>query len=301
LCSWYTREFYVDVINRPVGAILDANTPFGREGAIGQWRLREIPRYSPAKHEYTRTIGNISTIIPVRDVTRIHSSHFREGAIGPGKAPLANGAFPGESNGEFLAAPMHRNSQKRYYIPGAAYFITTVTHGRYPYFEADILRDVFICEMFICRSMRPFTLYGYAIMPDHVHLLIRPDEGHSYSKIMQFIKRHFTRNANYVLGYSDDVEYPVKASLTVKAPLANGAFTGFPVFPDGKWTGVLTRYRAAYAVQHPDRLHPPFKWQKSYHDHVIRDRVDFFRHMGYIKRQHEKHGACGDAWVGDGL
>ena len=117
--------------------------------------------------------------------------------------------------------PMHRNSQKRYYIPGAVYFITTVTHGRYPYFEVEVLRDVFIWEMFICRSIRPFTLYGYAILPDHAHLLIRPDGGHSYSKMMQFIKRHFTRNANYVLGYSDDVEYPVKA------PLANGAFTGY--------------------------------------------------------------------------
>jgi len=34
-----------------------------------------------------------------------------------------------------------------------------------------------------------------------------------------------------------------------------------------------------------------FQWQKSYHDHAIRDHPDSYNHIQYIKRQREKHGA----------
>ena len=68
----------------------------------------------------------------------------------------------------------HRNSQKRIYIPGATYFITTVTYGRYPYFEEEIFRELFVDELLFCSELKSFSLYGYAVMPDHAHVLLRP-------------------------------------------------------------------------------------------------------------------------------
>jgi hypothetical protein len=40
--------------------------------------------------------------------------------------------------------PLHRNSQKRLYVSDGMYFITTNTENRHPYFENEIL-----CELFL--------------------------------------------------------------------------------------------------------------------------------------------------------
>ena len=53
-----------------------------------------------------------------------------------------------------------------------------------------------------CYELKSFSLYGYAVMPDHAHVLLRPMGGFTYSQIMHFIKRHCTRNANFIMGYA---------------------------------------------------------------------------------------------------
>ena len=35
---------------------------------------------------------------------------------------------------------------------------------------------------------------------------------------------------------------------------------------------------------------PPFKWQKSFRDHVIRDEKDLCSHLRYVENNHLKHG-----------
>ncbi|MGB4270240.1 MAG: transposase, partial [Spirochaetota bacterium] len=97
---------------------------------------------------------------------------------------------------------MHKNSQKRYYIKGAIYFTTTVTKKRYPYFKENIFGQILQEQIHVAQQMLHFHLYAYAIMSEHVHILMMPNDGCNYSKIMQFIKRHFTRNVNFVMGYS---------------------------------------------------------------------------------------------------
>ena len=124
----------------------------------------------------------------------------------------------------------HRNSQKRIYIPGATYFITTVTHGRYPYFEEEIFRELLVDELLFCSELKSFSLYAYAVMPDHAHVLIRPMGGFTYSQIMHFIKRHCARNANFIMGMrvptmTMNARF-IPANAPPKARLANRAFGG---------------------------------------------------------------------------
>ncbi len=97
---------------------------------------------------------------------------------------------------------MHRNSQKRYYIRGAIYFTTTVTKDRYPFFKEEIFSQVLQEQILVAQQMLQFHVYAYAIMADHINILMMPNDEYNYSKIMQFIKRHFTRNVNFVMGYS---------------------------------------------------------------------------------------------------
>jgi len=173
----------------------------------------------------------------------------------------------------------HRNSQKRIYIPGATYFITTVTCGRYPYFEEEIFRDLFVHELMYCSELKSFSLYGYAVMPDHAHVLFRPMGGFTYSQIMHFIKRHCTRNANYIMGYERPGDNDECAHLN-------------------EFLMKIRNYREKFVARHGDRSpFPPFKWQKSYHDHFIRDMDDLRNHLAYVARQCSHHGCGGSVWV----
>ena len=190
----------------------------------------------------------------------------------------------------------HRNSQKRIYIPGATYFITTVTCGRYPYFEEEIFRDLFVHELMYCSELKSFSLYGYAVMPDHAHVLFRPMGGWNYSEIMFSLKKQFSHMANCVMGFN--TLYDVTISWDDRA---SGAAP-----PEGAQTferlrGALRGYRAMFMQQYGSKSpHPPFKWQKSYHDHYIRDMDDLRNHLAYIARQCSHHG-CGGSVRVDGM
>jgi REP element-mobilizing transposase RayT len=110
---------------------------------------------------------------------------------------------------EYFYNPMrlHRNSQKRIYIDDGVYFVTTNTYLSYPYFENDILCELLVEEIMLCREMKKFKLFGYKINPEHVHILMQPDIKFNISKIMHSIKINFSRDANKLLGYGFDVEH----------------------------------------------------------------------------------------------
>ena len=74
------------------------------------------------------------------------------------------------------------------------YFVTTITGGRLPYFAEDIFCDLFTEELFFTKSMYNFDLFGYKINYDHIHLLLRPNDVSSISKIMGSTKRNFSKN-----------------------------------------------------------------------------------------------------------
>ena len=180
----------------------------------------------------------------------------------------------------------HRNSQKRFYIKGAVYFITTATFQRYPYFNDDLLCALLAADIELCRRLKNFTLYGYKINPDHVHLLLRPGDTHHYSEIMRSLKTNFSRNVNRLYSLNTGV---------FNAPM--GGFNA----PMGGFNTPLGGFNARAGVFCRRRGHvtPPstaFRWQSSFHDHIIRDRNDFTRHVAYIERQWIKHGLGNNKW-----
>lgn len=98
----------------------------------------------------------------------------------------------------------HRDSQKRMPSGGYPVFITTNTQGQAQYFSEDILCDLFVYEMQYACRLKKFEILAYKINPDHVHLIVIPGEEFDYSNIMHFLKRHISRNANYIMGYGKD-------------------------------------------------------------------------------------------------
>ena len=190
---------------------------------------------------------------------------------------------------------LHRNSQKRIYIPGATYFITTVTYGRYPYFEEEIFRELFVDELLFCSELKSFSLYAYAVMLDHAHVLLRPMGRWNYSEIMFSLKKQFSHMANCVMGFNTLYDVTIPWDAHPEGEPAEGAQTF------ARLRRALRGYRAMFMQQYGSRSpHPPFKWQKSYHDHYIRDMDDLRNHLAYIARQCSHHGYVGSVWV-DGM
>ncbi|MFO0857280.1 MAG: transposase [Phycisphaerales bacterium] len=55
-------------------------------------------------------------------------------------------------------------------------FLTFSCHGRLPLLGNAKIRDVFVESLLRMREEFDVTLYAWVVMPEHVHLLIRPDK-----------------------------------------------------------------------------------------------------------------------------
>ena len=82
---------------------------------------------------------------------------------------------------------------RRYYIPDAVYFITSVTKNRERIFENAKNIKLFWDTLCRVKEYYPHELQSYVLLPDHFHFLIRPIDC-SFSKRFQSLHRNFTLN-----------------------------------------------------------------------------------------------------------
>jgi len=79
-------------------------------------------------------------------------------------------------------------TMRRYLIPGAAYFVTTnIRDNRFPYFEARHA-EALASLIYRYRKQGDYDLLGFVIMPDHLHLMVVPQNEITISSIMNRIK-----------------------------------------------------------------------------------------------------------------
>jgi REP element-mobilizing transposase RayT len=205
---------------------------------------------------------------------------------------------------------MHKNSQKRIY-GDYIYFITCTVGESFQVFYNRILCDLWMQVLILGKVLQQFKLFAFCLNYDHFHLLIKPNNKiANYSKIMQFLKRHFTRNANIILGYD-------KHCFKTMGNKKNEGDIGF--HPEGdigqyrlreheyreKWQiemdkfviRIRNKFLQKYGTNHNI---PKFRWQKSFHDHVIRDQCDYDNHWNYTMYNYKKHGLL-ENWQYTGL
>jgi putative transposase len=81
----------------------------------------------------------------------------------------------------------------RNYVEGGTYFFTLVTKNRKHLFQNPDLCDIFMTGVEKVKSLHPFDLIAYCLLPDHVHLLLSLPEGiMDYSNVIKEIKRYVT-------------------------------------------------------------------------------------------------------------
>ena len=78
----------------------------------------------------------------------------------------------------------------------APYFVTTVTLHRNPIFAEARVARLFVDTLYDARAGYGFLLLSFAVMPDHVHLVLLPSGRNQISDVVRFIKGAFARNYN---------------------------------------------------------------------------------------------------------
>ena len=76
-------------------------------------------------------------------------------------------------------------------VPGGAYFLTCSTIGRIDIFTYQEFFEIIIDSLRFCQKEKELRLYGYVIMPNHLHLI--GSHQSDLSAIMRDFK-HFTAN-----------------------------------------------------------------------------------------------------------
>ena len=183
---------------------------------------------------------------------------------------------------------LHRNSQKRYYLPEAIYFVVIKTFENYPYFEEPIFCDLLVEELILCKKLKGFKLYGFCLIYDHLNLLIKPSDEFNVSKVIQFLKRHFSRNMNHILGFTLEGDIG-------QCRLQAGDYKNFIEIiknHEDKIKQFKDQFIQKYGINQND--FPKFKWQKSFRDHTIRNEGDLQNHYNYTVYNFKKHNLPDD-------
>ncbi len=72
-------------------------------------------------------------------------------------------------------SPHPRRHRTRHEIPGHAGFLTFSCYKRFPLLQTEATRDIFETGLLQARKECRFELYAWVVMPNHVHLLLRPN------------------------------------------------------------------------------------------------------------------------------
>jgi putative transposase len=86
-----------------------------------------------------------------------------------------------------------RHNLRRDYGAGDLHFITCSCYRRQPLLGTPLRRDLFLKVLEQVRKRYVFVVVGYAVMPEHTHLLISEPQEKNPSTVMQALKLGFAQ------------------------------------------------------------------------------------------------------------
>lgn len=88
---------------------------------------------------------------------------------------------------------------------GAVYHVTARANRGEMILDAKGLKDLFLRVLARARTRYRFRIENFCVMGNHIHLMIRPGERESLSRIMQWILSVFAMAFNRMNGYTGHV------------------------------------------------------------------------------------------------
>ena len=94
----------------------------------------------------------------------------------------------------------------RVYTAGQLQIITASTYRRTPLFLSDRFRRCFVQRLEEMRQELHFLLVGWVLMPEHFHILIRPEPAGTTPLVMKGLKEESAKRIIKTL--CDNVQFP---------------------------------------------------------------------------------------------
>jgi putative transposase len=138
---------------------------------------------------------------------------------------------------------------RRLFVENTMVFLTIVTQDRMPIIIENI--EALISAINETKQYYSFEIIAYIFMPDHIHMLLKPEIIEKYPKIIHSIKYNFRKNMEVCVATQT---YPLKYSNSVISP---------------------QNYKKLF--------------QNRYYEHTIRDENDLYKHLDYIHYNSVKH------------
>ena len=121
-------------------------------------------------------------------------------------------------------------TSKRHFAPGQLQFLTSSTYRRARLFASDRFRWSFVEVLEQLRSEMGFLLIGWVLMPDHFHLLIKPEPAESTSRLMQELKKRTAQHILSALSENQRVPWCGKMLARLRLPPTVHADSQFRVW-----------------------------------------------------------------------
>src|SRR5579863_4196809 len=86
---------------------------------------------------------------------------------------------------------------KRFHESGQSHFLTFSCYRRKPNFSSPRVYDLFLECLERTRVRFEMQVYGYVVMPEHVHLLVSEPHKETLADAMHFLKLSFTKSLHY--------------------------------------------------------------------------------------------------------
>ena len=139
-------------------------------------------------------------------------------------------------------------------VKGHLYFITGKINNNIPVFKAEQNAQIVQDAIYFGRNKEWYKLYGFVIMPDHIHLLLLPTNK-NISEIMKSIKGYTARKINSIKNH--------------KGKLWQEGFYDYIIDSPNK---VMTKLR--YIIENPVRKQmvdkpEDFKFSSAYESNTI--------------------------------
>jgi putative transposase len=83
---------------------------------------------------------------------------------------------------------------KRFHETRQLHFLTSSCYKRRQNFRSNESRDTFVAALERVRQRYNLCVYGYVVMPEHVHLLVSEPENGTLAQAMQSLKQGVARN-----------------------------------------------------------------------------------------------------------
>ena len=146
-----------------------------------------------------------------------------------------------------MPASLRRRQQS-----GQSHFVTFSCYRRQPNFTTTDVYDLFLVCLEDMRRRFAMRVYGYVVMPEHVHLLLSEPEEKTLADAIHYLKLSFTKRLHGLSGDRSQVNAE-KRGMNLR-------------YPEGSF------------------------WQKRYYDRNVRNAEEFTVKLRYLHRNPVKRG-----------